>query len=112
MKCCTLMTSKLSHSIISSLFENCPDHLVAQSRSFWESWRKILLNLLKFLSVAVHVAQTHTLTPVLKQVSLALLKKNPSTHSCCKGEFEVIGSEGIIFDRRINDLFQEVWLAE
>lgn len=96
MKCCTLMTSKPPHSIISSLFENCPNHLVAQSRSFWEPWRKILLNLLKFLSVAVHVAQTHTLTPV----------------SRCKGEFEVIGSEGIIFDRRINDLFQEVWLAE
>ena len=68
--------------------------------------------MLKFFSVAVHVAQTHTLTPVLRQVSLALLKKNPSTHSRCKGEFEVIGSEGIIFNRRINDLIQQVWLAE
>ena len=106
------MTSKLPHSIISSLFENCPNHLIAQSRGFWEPWRKILLNLLKFLSVAVHVAQTHTLAPVLGRVSLSLLEKNSSTHSRCKGEFEVIGPEGIIFDRRINDLFQEIWLAE
>lgn len=49
--------------------QNRFDHLVTNFPCFWESWGEVASNSLKLLSVAIEVAQTDSLAPVLRNIS-------------------------------------------
>jgi hypothetical protein len=59
-------------SFLSSLFHNRLDHLVANLLRLGESWREILLYLLKFYTIGFKRLAVDKLAPILQE-ALALL---------------------------------------
>ena len=72
------------------------DHLITHPRSLWESRSKVRLDVLKLFPVAIHIAKAHSLTPV------------PGGES----EFQIIGTESVVFDGRLDDLVEELLVAK
>jgi len=103
------------------LLQNGLDHLVTQPRGLRESRRKIILDMFKFLTIAVEVAETDTRTPILFHeipLDYAVLSKKEHTkrknytYSSGECEFKVIGSKSVVFNRGLDNFFKQFFVAE
>lgn len=72
--------------------------------------------MLKLLTVAVEVAQTDARTPVLLRKPCQILHKGKQrrteTYSGSERKFEIISSEGVVFNGGFDDFPEEFIVAE
>jgi hypothetical protein len=76
--------------------QNNLNHLIPHFIRLGEPRFKVLLNLLKLLPIAIEIAQIDARAPV----------------AGCKGKFEVVGSERVVGDGRVDGFVEERGRAE